>query len=459
MARKVFSGMASGLVRDVLLLVSVVCIMTTTASAGFEWIPSQKKKEPAPSAESVQSENPSVPSSGSDNVLLPEASALVAPAVPVPSVPPPAHLSAPVGLPLPLEDTPVIKTLQAMPRNPIVQNKGLSAAPADESAEPSSRIIMSQDAPAQARNNFTGKDRVVVIDPQPMKNKSPVQAPEQSDFAVIDSFGSDMPLALALQEIVPTGYAYSFGVSVDAGRRVSWKGGKSWFAVIQDLVAPMGLVVDVKDHLVYITHPSSQRAEALSTTSPRLKGQPAQNEVNLYQMRRQAIQDPGEAIATQPVETVQRIERIAAQEQAGKSASIPAQQVPRAPKMLLPEDMASPADVPALPVAPYTGRDNAGGDDASNARPIGIWEIQKGASLKRTLQDWGKKASYVLVWEPAHDYAVAADFSMKGDIRQAIKMLFAGGLSDENPPRFVFQPSPRKGVPDKVVVKKAVPTP
>jgi hypothetical protein len=63
----------------------------------------------------------------------------------------------------------------------------------------------------------------------------------QSDYASIKGFGKDMPLALAMHEIVPTGYAYSFDGGVNPGLRVSWQGGRSWNEVLADALAPYGL--------------------------------------------------------------------------------------------------------------------------------------------------------------------------------------------------------------------------
>ncbi len=64
---------------------------------------------------------------------------------------------------------------------------------------------------------------------------------EPKTFDVIEGFGNDMPLALALRQIVPAKYAFSFGDSVNLGARVSWKGGKPWNIVLGEALSPLNI--------------------------------------------------------------------------------------------------------------------------------------------------------------------------------------------------------------------------
>lgn len=54
-------------------------------------------------------------------------------------------------------------------------------------------------------------------------------------------FGRDLPLALALSQVVPADYSFSFAGNVDAGANVSWQGGKPWNDVLNEMLAPQGL--------------------------------------------------------------------------------------------------------------------------------------------------------------------------------------------------------------------------
>ncbi len=64
-------------------------------------------------------------------------------------------------------------------------------------------------------------------------------------FEVIEGFGTDMPLALVLRQIVPAKYAFSFDESVDLGAIISWKGGKAWNIVLEDAIAPLNIVYEI----------------------------------------------------------------------------------------------------------------------------------------------------------------------------------------------------------------------
>lgn len=54
-------------------------------------------------------------------------------------------------------------------------------------------------------------------------------------------FGRDLPLALALSQIVPSAYSYAFGENVNVGSTVSWQGGKPWDQVLDEMLATQGL--------------------------------------------------------------------------------------------------------------------------------------------------------------------------------------------------------------------------
>src|SRR5690606_26043436 len=59
-----------------------------------------------------------------------------------------------------------------------------------------------------------------------------------------------VPLVLALQQIAPPEYRYSFDYGVDAGMRINWTGGKSWKAVIVDIARDNGLSVDIVSNVI-----------------------------------------------------------------------------------------------------------------------------------------------------------------------------------------------------------------
>jgi Toxin co-regulated pilus biosynthesis protein Q len=88
---------------------------------------------------------------------------------------------------------------------------------------------------------------------------TPVSAPISTE-APLEGFGTDLPLAIALQQIAPAGFRVSFAPGVDPGAPVSWKGGKPWADVLADTLAPLHLAANVKDGtLVVVPEHAAER--------------------------------------------------------------------------------------------------------------------------------------------------------------------------------------------------------
>lgn len=96
--------------------------------------------------------------------------------------------------------------------------------------------------------------------PEKMSDQMPVVSPAASipsisppeSFEQAIGFGRDLPLALALAQVIPPDYALAFGTSVDAGANVSWEGGKPWNEVLDDMLSPLGLRADIQSNKVMV---------------------------------------------------------------------------------------------------------------------------------------------------------------------------------------------------------------
>jgi hypothetical protein len=77
---------------------------------------------------------------------------------------------------------------------------------------------------------------------------------------------------MALQQIVPPDYTYSFGSGVNPGESVSWDGGKNWAQVLSEMLDSKGLRASIKGRSIQIQEGDSQgnpapRAEASSSVT------------------------------------------------------------------------------------------------------------------------------------------------------------------------------------------------
>ncbi|MCC6597870.1 MAG: TcpQ domain-containing protein [Alphaproteobacteria bacterium] len=460
---------------------SVFLLTTASAQAGFDWVPPPKEAQP-------QQKNLPAASSAGD-VLLPDAGSPPVAAAPLPvdrdflpmmdepAPPVPAAHTAPDRiLQEQLRQEQVIKVRQFdtpasmvaqreasenTQARPVSADVGMAppqAAPAP--VQPMKRqVILSDDAPQAARAQIQNDPAVSAaappppmaeIAPTPEGMAAPAQrmempapaaqvekeaAPSAPELAHIEGFGTDIPLALALREVVPPEYAYAFGDGVNPGYRISWNGGKNWLEVVREMVAPLSLRADIRGNVVVISsmHAPSAAPVAGEKRSDAEGVQNNSEKTTLYSVRRQAITNPGEDSAVQPPETLGAIENMLSAEEMAEAVPVPA-----APSR---EDAEfAPVSVNAL---------------AENPSRNEIWEARVGDSLRRTLDGWSKKANFELVWESSHDYTVNTDILVSGDVRRALKTVMISG--DEAQPQLTFIDSPNGEQAGKLIVRDELP--
>ena len=78
------------------------------------------------------------------------------------------------------------------------------------------------------------------------------RGPDAGQYPDAVGFGKELPLALAMSQVVPADYSFSFANDVDAGSTVSWQGGKPWNEVLNDMLAPKGLTAIISGRQVTI---------------------------------------------------------------------------------------------------------------------------------------------------------------------------------------------------------------
>jgi len=73
-------------------------------------------------------------------------------------------------------------------------------------------------------------------------NTSKPSAEAASTASVVQGFATQIPLALALRQLLPSGYSFSIDQGVDIDTLVSYKGGKPWDETLKIMLASAGLV-------------------------------------------------------------------------------------------------------------------------------------------------------------------------------------------------------------------------
>ncbi len=194
--------------RKILFLTTAIISVWATASAnaGFEWNPPPVRQVPNVPAVSAPSSAPNI-----DGPLTP----------------------------MPGEPAPIAK-VEPVSEADIMDN-GAAVAPVTQ-INPGMKTI--GNAP-QELSNIDSESL-----PLPNENISWEQ-PQISD--VVEGFGKDIPLAVALQQIVPPAYKVSYDTGVDQGKPVTWNGGSAWTNVVSDMLKSRKLHAEMSGNTITIS--------------------------------------------------------------------------------------------------------------------------------------------------------------------------------------------------------------
>lgn len=227
--------MRPGILSSVSLI--VLLAMPTLAHAGFEFVaPSASNAAPASASpvsdfvESIQASPEKAPGGLQGAAIQDEALDMAAPIKPVESARADIPL-APIAVPL----TPVVKNSDALM---------IESAPVSSAKTPVSTNAMP--APIGLPTRFTDSGKM-------------------NEGGNIQGFGRGVPLAIALQQIVPPSYRYSFEPPINPSMRISWSGGKAWKAVIADIARSNDMNVDIASNVVSFSRHKPMDMIAAST--------------------------------------------------------------------------------------------------------------------------------------------------------------------------------------------------
>lgn len=207
--------MRSGIFSSVSLLV-FLSLVPGVAFAGFEFVaPQAAAPAPAPVADAPDAVPPLV-----------------------------AGDSAPVDMGGEFAETPVAKIVK--------QDNARAAIPLEPIEVPLTPVVANSDA--------------LLIETRPLEQAAafppaaaalPSQLPthfrdagKMNEGGNVQGFGRGVPLAIALQQIVPPSYRYAFEAPINPSMRISWSGDKPWKAVIADIARSNDMNVDIASNVV-----------------------------------------------------------------------------------------------------------------------------------------------------------------------------------------------------------------
>jgi Toxin co-regulated pilus biosynthesis protein Q len=329
-----------------------VCLMAllspTSAQAGFGW---------TPAPETVAPQQPATPTP--DNTAPANVSGPLTPE-------PDSQLPVPVGN---VESAPVEQP-KPTPEPLVVDNNPMSA-PIDE------------------------KPPVETAKPAPVV---PILAPNTPVVGddVVEGFGKDIPLAMALHDIVPAKYAYAFSPSDIAGSKISWRGGKPWLDVLKDALAPYNFDVTVTDNQIIIFTKQAPIAPAPAPSAPK----------------------------PQPVSSADPLPLTEAET------------TPAAP---------APTMVARLPAEVIAANAESTYKSAINLEQKQRWEARLGTTLRQTIESWSKTAQVELNWSTPYDYPINSAFYFDGSFAEAVNSILSSYGKENTPPKARLYPNLPEG--------------
>lgn len=184
------------------------------------------------------------PRPGAMQPASPDASTAYIPDSTFEPAPPPAARYEPAPPPAARVDL----TPTATPVVNIVPDQPLAQTP-PASVMPSSGMVVLSGSPPAPEPAF---------DMTPALQPATLSTPHSTSDEIVRGFANHVPLAVALRQILPTGYGFSIDQNVDLGVLVSFKGGKPWRETLDEALAPVGLAVHEQGQMVEIGYPANK---------------------------------------------------------------------------------------------------------------------------------------------------------------------------------------------------------
>lgn len=261
--------------------------------------------------------------------------------------------------------------------------------------------------------------------------KKPASAPEVQDLLPIAptkaaapaaesaekplrGFAKNVPLAVALRQILPQDYGFSVDQNVSLGTQVSWQGGAPWRDVLKNMLAPAGLTMKEKDQLVEVVPVSASVGEAIMASAPEPMGKSAGMDKLAPAFDAAATKADGKPAyllapeAPAPEKKAEKAEpRVIGEAPGQKSMGY----------LAAPAGMEPMVSVPSS-VAPVS---LLGGETV-----VDSWMATKGDTLHEVLKGWAKRANVELSWQAEYDFPLQASIAFGGTFEEAVRGLLSG---------------------------------
>ncbi|MEA1938882.1 MAG: toxin co-regulated pilus biosynthesis Q family protein [Pseudomonadota bacterium] len=206
-------------------------------------------------------------------------------------------------------------------------------------------------------------------------------APVPVAVDVVEGFAVQVPLLVALRQIIPEQYEIAFDPDINLTSPVSWQGGKPWREILEDVLTPLDLAANEEDVVLYI-QPTEAAIAAMA--------EPV---------------DVAEAPVIEPVDLIDATPPVIMSSE--KEADEEEAEIEEEVFDLISHDTNEVVMVlQSLP------------DDTRKS-----WQVERGKTLRELLENWGENANWVVVWDSDRDYLLQSSVTFEGSFEKAAARL------------------------------------
>lgn len=238
----------------------------------------------------------------------------------------------------------------------------------------------------------SAKDKVLeehFLTPPPSAVASPSEPAPTKDM-VVRGFANNVPLSVALRQILPPEYGFSVSQDVQLSTLVSWQGGRPWKPILEDTLKSVGLAMREQGKMIQIVRGEGKPSNTLGTMADSSRLQPAMD--------------------NKPVQLL----------------TPPVSQTLQAPAVAM-----APIYTPQTPV--------------SSTSVVDTWSANRGDTLHKVLEGWSRRANVELSWQAEYDYPLQASITLTGTFEDVVRSLLTGFQEAQPQPIAALHNSPVAG--------------
>ncbi|MDD5585658.1 MAG: TcpQ domain-containing protein [Alphaproteobacteria bacterium] len=228
----------------------------------------------------------------------------------------------------------------------------------------------------------------------PPASETPSKASSGQDKPV-RGFANNVPLAVALRQLLPPEYGFSVSQNVKLSVLVSWQGGRPWRPTLEDMLRSAGLAMHEQGKMINIVQSTTASAETEHMLAPPVSAVPS----------------------LQPMEESR-------------------------PVSLAPPEISRPIQQEPVLMAPQAPVQTA---SPSQSSTVDSWTAKEGETLHKVLDKWCRRAGVDLNWQAEYDYPVQASISLTGTFEEAVRTLLTGFEAAQPQPVADLHNSPAAG--------------